>query len=163
MYASCSCSVCASCAGERSEPIVEERSDDTSWLQLVCITCFALKEGPRVPPFGDTTVERLEDLQRPLIRKYINMSFALAKVYVKYFYLHILIFYVYVLSMKPYENNDEGVGMGEGDMSDGEAEALKRRLDTMKQLSKKRVDKHLDKMKKLVSSKRSLPLEGGQR
>ena len=91
------------------------------------------------------------------------MSFALAKVYVKYFYLHILIFYVYVLSMKPYENNDEGVGMGEGDMSDGEAEALKRRLDTMKQLSKKRVDKHLDKMKKLVSSKRSLPLEGGQR
>lgn len=129
----------------------------------VCITRFALKEGPRVHPFGDTTVEGLEDLQRPLIRKYINISFELAKVYVKYFCLHILIFYVYVLSMKPYENNDEGVGMGEGDMSDGEAEALQRKLDTMKQLSKRRVEKHLEKMKKLVSNKRTLPtLEGGQ-
>lgn len=133
------------------------------WLQLVCITRFALKEGPRVHPFGDTTVEGLEDLQRPLIRKYINISFELAKVYVKYFCLHILIFYVYVLSMKPYENNDEGVGMGEGDMSDSEAEALQRKLDTMKQLSKRRVEKHLEKMKKLVSNKRTLPtLEGGQ-
>lgn len=53
--------------------------------------------------------------------------------------------------------------MGEGDMSDGEAEALQRKLDTMKQLSKRRVEKHLEKMKKLVSNKRTLPtLEGGQ-
>ena len=158
--------MCASCAGERSEPIVEERSDDTSWLQLVCITCFALKEGPRVPPFGDTTVERLEDLQRPLIRKYINMSFALAKVYVKYFYLHILIFYVYVLSMKPYENNDEGVGMGEGDMSDGEAEALLQRYHKMKRITAKTLMKQRiqrEKMRRLVAGEDdSQALEGGQ-
>jgi len=158
--------VCASCAGERSEPIVEERSDDTSWLQLVCITCFALKEGPRVPPFGDTTVERLEDLQRPLIRKYINMSFALAKVYVKYFYLHILIFYVYVLSMKPYENNDEGVGMGEGDMSDGEAEALLQRYHKMKRITAKTLMKQRiqrEKMRRLSAGEDDLQaLEGGQ-
>jgi len=158
--------VCASCAGERSEPIVEERSDDTSWLQLVCITCFALKEGPRVPPFGDTTVERLEDLQRPLIRKYINMSFALAKVYVKYFYLHILIFYVYVLSMKPYENNDEGVGMGEGDMSDGEAEALLQRYHKMKRITAKTLMKQRiqrEKMRRLSAGEDdSQALEGGQ-
>ena len=156
----------ASCAGERSEPIVEERSDDTSWLQLVCITCFALKEGPRVPPFGDTTVERLEDLQRPLIRKYINMSFALAKVYVKYFYLHILIFYVYVLSMKPYENNDEGVGMGEGDMSDGEAEALLQRYHKMKRITSKTLMKQRiqrEKMRRLSAGEDDLQaLEGGQ-
>lgn len=156
----------ASCAGERSEPIVEERSDDTSWLQLVCITCFALKEGPRVPPFGDTTVERLEDLQRPLIRKYINMSFALAKVYVKYFYLHILIFYVYVLSMKPYENNDEGVGMGEGDMSDGEAEALLQRYHKMKRITSKTLMKQRiqrEKMRRLSAGEDdSQALEGGQ-
>ena len=158
--------MCASCAGERSEPIVEERSDDTSWLQLVCITCFALKEGPRVPPFGDTTVERLEDLQRPLIRKYINMSFALAKVYVKYFYLHILIFYVYVLSMKPYENNDEGVGMGEGDMSDGEAEALLQRYHKMKRITSKTLMKQRiqrEKMRRLSAGEDdSQALEGGQ-
>ncbi len=158
--------MCASCAGERSEPIVEERSDDTSWLQLVCITCFALKEGPRVPPFGDTTVERLEDLQRPLIRKYINMSFALAKVYVKYFYLHILIFYVYVLSMKPYENNDEGVGMGEGDMSDGEAEALLQRYHKMKRITAKTLMKQRiqrEKMRRLSAGEDdSQALEGGQ-
>ena len=156
----------ASCAGERSEPIVEERSDDTSWLQLVCITCFALKEGPRVPPFGDTTVEGLEDLQRPLIRKYINMSFALAKVYVKYFYLHILIFYVYVLSMKPYENNDEGVGMGEGDMSDGEAEALLQRYHKMKRITSKTLMKQRiqrEKMRRLSAGEDDLQaLEGGQ-
>jgi len=126
-----------------------------------------LKEGPRVPPFGDTTVERLEDLQRPLIRKYINMSFALAKVYVKYFYLHILIFYVYVLSMKPYENNDEGVGMGEGDMSDGEAEALLQRYHdrkriTAKTLMKQRIQR--EKMRRLFAGEDdSQALEGGQR
>ena len=94
------------------------------------------------------------------------MSFALAKVYVKYFYLHILIFYVYVLSMKPYENNDEGVGMGEGDMSDGEAEALLQRYHKMKRITAKTLMKQRiqrEKMRRLVAGEDdSQALEGGQ-
>lgn len=68
--------------------------------------------------------------------------------------------------MKPYKNNDEGIGMGEGDMSDGEAEALLRRYHarqrtTTKSLLKDRI--HREKMRRLAAGEDDLSaLEGGQ-
>lgn len=63
--------------------------------------------------------------------------------------------------MKPLQEENH-IGMGEGDMSDREAEALKSRLQTMQQLARKRVEGHHEKMRKLVNTKRGDDALGSQ-
>jgi hypothetical protein len=55
--------------------------------------------------------------------------------------------------MKPLQEENY-IGMGEGDMSDEEAAALKKRLNTMKELSRKRLESHKRKMESLTNTDR---------
>lgn len=76
-----------------------------------------------------------------------------------------MIFSVYEISMKPYQEQNH-IGFGEGDISESESRALKARLNLMKELSKKRVEGHHEKMRRLVNTHRGDDVldsqEGGQ-